>query len=36
LYYHNEELIKENLLLREENDKLKNELSLTKEHLKNG
>lgn len=30
----NEELIKENLLLREENDKLKNELNLTKEHLK--
>lgn len=29
-----EEVIKENLLLREENDKLKNELNLTKEHLK--
>ena len=30
----NEELIKENLSLREENEKLKNELNLTKEHLK--
>jgi len=29
-----EEVIKENLLLKEENDKLKNELNLTKEHLK--
>jgi predicted anti-sigma-YlaC factor YlaD len=30
----NEELIKENLSLREENERLKNELNLTKEHLK--
>jgi hypothetical protein len=30
----NEELIKENLSLREENEELKNELNLTKEHLK--
>lgn len=30
----NEELIKENLSLREENEKLKNELNLTKDHLK--
>ena len=30
----NEELIKENISLREENEKLKNELNLTKEHLK--